>query len=414
MIKNICRSCNNEDLKEVISLGKSPLANNLVDNIEEFDENNDLYNLCLSYCEECSNCQLTEVINPDKMFKNYYYVSSTTKSFRGHFESVSLKYVDKFNLISTESLIVDIGSNDGIALIPFMKMGYNVLGIDPAENICKLAEENGVHTICSYFNDDIAEEYDSRADLVLASNVFAHSDGLQSMTKNVFKILKPGGSFVIEVQHLLRTIEDGTFDNIYHEHVNYWSLISLNNFFSNLGYNIFDVEEIDTHGGSIRVYVNEDKSPNDNVKKLLQREIDFGLNKIDTYYNFFNTINERKKNLLDVIKKLNSDGKKIIGYGAPAKATTLLNFFNIDNSMLEYVIDDNKLKQGKIIPNVNIKIISKDDGYSMKPDYVVILAWNFYREIINNNIELLNKGVTFIVPTQKIKMIDKENYNEQS
>ena len=226
--------------------------------------------------------------------------------------------------------------------------------------------------------------------------------------------MKPGWIFIIAVQHLLRTIEDGTFDNIYHEHVNYWSLISLNNFFSNLGYNIFDVEEIATHGGSIRVYVNEDKSPNDNVKKLLQREIDFGLNKIDTYYNFFNIINERKKNLLDVLQKLNSDGKKIIGYGAPAKATTLLNFFNIDNTMLEYVIDDNKLKQGKIIPNVNIKIISKEDGNSMKPDYVVILAWNFYREIIKNNMELLNNGVTFIVPTQKIKMIDKENYNERS
>ena len=414
MIKNVCRSCDNEELKEVISLGKSPLANNLVDNINDFDENNDLYDLCLSYCEECFNCQLTEVINPDKMFKNYYYVSSTTQSFRNHFESASEKYINRFNLIPFESLVVDIGSNDGIALIPFKVRGHNVLGIDPAENICKLAKENGVNTICSYFNDDIAEEYESKADLVLASNVFAHSDGLQSMTKNVFKILKPGGSFIIEVQHLLRTIEDGTFDNIYHEHVNYWSLISLNNFFSNLGYNIFDVEEIATHGGSIRVYVNEDKSPNDNVKKLLQREIDFGLNKIDTYYNFFNIINERKKNLLDVLQKLNSDGKKIIGYGAPAKATTLLNFFNIDNTMLEYVIDDNKLKQGKIIPNVNIKIISKDDGYSMKPDYIVILAWNFYREIIKNNMELLNNGVTFIVPTQKIKMIDKENYNEQS
>ena len=414
MIKSICRSCNDDNLKEVISLGKSPLANNLVDDVKDFDEKNDLYDLSLSFCEKCYNCQLTEVVNPDKMFKNYYYVSSTTKSFRSHFESASKKYIDRFNLIPFESLVVDIGSNDGIALIPFKVRGYDVLGIDPAENICKLAEENGVKTICGYFNEDIAEEYESKADLVLASNVFAHSDDLQSMTKNVFKILKTGGTFIIEVQHLLRTIEDGTFDNIYHEHVNYWSLISLKNFFSNLGYNVFDVEEIGTHGGSIRVYINKWKVQNDNVKKLVQKEIDFGLDKIDTYYKFFDLINERKRNLLDVLSKLKSDNRKVIGYGAPAKATTLLNFFNINNSMIEYVIDDNKLKQGKIIPNVNVKIISKEEGYSMKPEYVVIFAWNFYKEIINNNMELLDKGVTFIVPTQKIKMIDKENYNERS
>jgi len=393
MIKNICRSCDNEDLKEVISLGKSPLANNLVDNIEEFDENNDLYNLCLSYCEECSNCQLTEVINPDKMFKNYYYVSSTTKSFRGHFESVSLKYVDKFKLISTESLIVDIGSNDGIALIPFMKMGYNVLGIDPAENICKLAEENGVHTICSYFNDDIAEEYDSRADLVLASNVFAHSDKLKEMADCMLKLLGKNGTIIIEIQYLLNTLKDLTFDNIYHEHYNYWSLTSLVNFFNQFDAKIFRSEIINTHGGSLRIYIKKDKKVKieHSVKKMLKDEEKFGIKKFKTYQDFGKKVYKIRENVIKNLKKLKENNNLVIGYGAPAKATTALNFFGVTKE-IDFIVEDNKLKHNKFVPGVKIPIRKKSE-IKNKKNTIVVLAWNFFEDIKKNNSKLSDNFV---------------------
>lgn len=410
MIKNECRSCGNTDIETVISLGESPLANNLLDtkNLKEQS-----YPLKMNYCPICYNCQLSYSVPRERMFNKYLYVSSTTKTFRDHFSNAAILLSEQFGL-GEESFVVDIGSNDGVFLKPLKEMGVNVCGVEPAGNLSEMANKNGIPTINGYFEDDSTiGQIKHEADLVTAFNVFAHSDKLKQITENVFKVLKPSGHFIIEVQYLYDTLNDGTFDNMYHEHYNYWSVLSLNNFFLNLGLQISYIDHVDTHGGSIRVYVgNQGHLVHPSVSEFIQKERDFGMDKIETYLNFSNMINERKTNTLQILDDLKSQGKKIIGYGAPAKATTLLNAFNINDNILKYVIDDNVMKQGKVIPNLNIKIISKEEGYSKKPDCVLILAWNFYREIINNNLELLESGVEFIVPTQNVLVINKENYSE--
>lgn len=390
------RVSDSKNLKPVVSLGLSPLANNLIDSV---DETTEMYPLEMVYCPDSHNCQLSYVVPAEKMFKNYLYVSSTTKTFRDHFENVAQKYVTEFGLDS-KSLVVDIGSNDGIALKPLKELGINVVGVEPAANVAKLAVENGVNTICDFFTKDtsdfIIKQY-GNADVVTASNVFAHADGLKEIANSAFNLLKKDGKFIIEVQYLLDTIKDLTFDNIYHEHVNYWSVLSLKNFFDNLGYSIYKVEHINTHGGSIRVYVKRDDSDIDvSVNEFLQNEISFGLNDYNTYLDFANRIKITKENVNKNINELKQQGLTLVGYGAPAKATTALNYYGITSEQIDYIVEDNKLKHNKIIPGVNIPIYSKDKLNEKLPDVIIVLAWNFFEEVKKNNAELIEKGVKFI------------------
>jgi nucleoside-diphosphate-sugar epimerase/SAM-dependent methyltransferase len=404
-----CRSCGNKHLKRVISLGDSPLANNLTNSNTEVSEQ---YPLEVDYCPKCHNCQLSCVVPAGKMFDNYLYVSSTSASFRKHFEDAAVKYINYFKLTS-ESTVIDIGSNDGIALKPLNDKGINVIGVEPATNVAKIANDNGIPTLNQYFTD---KTFDKKhfADLVTASNVFAHADDLKGITKNVFNVLKENGTFIVEVQYLLDTINDLTFDNIYHEHVNYWSLTSMVNFFKNLGYVVTDVEHINTHGGSIRVYINNLNSEvKPSVAKYLQDEKDFGLLDFNTYKEFSVDVAEIKKNVNKNIEKLKASGKKIAGYGSPAKATTALNYFGVNHSHIDYIIEDNKLKDGKYIPCVNIPIKNKEYCFNNLPDIIIVMAWNFFEDIKRNNQELIEKGVTFIsikdLQNNDFKL-PKENY----
>ena len=388
--KSECRCCGNIHLEKVISLGTSPMANNLLDSKEEtFEE----FPLQMDYCSTCHNSQLSYVVPADKMFDNYLYVSSTSASFRKHFEEAAINYIDRFKLDSN-SFVVDIGSNDGVALKPLQDRGVRVMGVEPAKNVAKIAIDNGIPTINVYFDENTFED-NNIVDLITASNVFAHADDLKGMTKNVFKLLKETGTFVVEVQYLLDTIKDLTFDNIYHEHVNYWSVTSINNFFNNLGFTVVDVEHIDTHGGSIRVYIQNGGEVSENVSKFLYSEEEFGLSDFKTYREFAERIGTSKKNVLKNIKKLKDDGYKLIGYGSPAKATTALNYYGITNDDIDFIVEDNELKHGKIIPRVNIPIKPKSElvGDNIK---VIILAWNFANEIKNNNKEFINNGIEFI------------------
>jgi nucleoside-diphosphate-sugar epimerase/SAM-dependent methyltransferase/quercetin dioxygenase-like cupin family protein len=391
-----CRSCGDSKLEDVISLGLSPLANNLLDNINDTVEQ---FPLEVKYCSNCHNCQLSYVVEPEKMFDNYFYVSSTAQTFRKHFIDASLKYIKLFNLTS-ESLVVDIGSNDGVFLKPLKENGVRVLGVEPAKNISKLANENGVETINSYFDKNVVDiilSEKGKADLVTASNVFAHSDELVNITNETFRLLKDDGTFVVEVQYLYDTIKDLTFDNIYHEHVNYWSVTSINNFFKNLGFTVYDVEHIETHGGSIRVYVSKNISKiSKNVGEFLDNEIKFGITDLDMYKKFGKKVENLKNNVKNNFTKLKSKYSKISAYGSPAKATTFLNYFGIDSSFIDYTIEDNKLKHGKIIPGVNIPIKSKEFCLENLPEVIVVLAWNFFDDIVKNNQELVEKGVQFI------------------
>lgn len=400
--KTSCRSCGNIVLKDVISLGRSPLANNLLDNL---DGDVDTYPLEMKYCQKCHNAQLSVVVSPDKMFDNYLYVSSTAASFRKHFELAADKYINDFRLDSN-TLVVDIGSNDGVFLKPLSDSGIKVVGVEPAKNISELANKNGIKTINSYFNKDVVNkiinEYE-KAKIVTASNVFAHSDELVNIAENAFKLLESNGTFIIEVQYLLDTIKDLTFDNIYHEHTNYWSVTSLNNFFIRLGYYVYHVEHIDTHGGSIRVYIdkgmvkhNPSRMMNDSVYKFIKEEEEFGLTNYQTYKDFAKRVNNVKINVNNNIKKLKSKFSKIAAYGSPAKATTALNYFGVDSTIIDYTIEDNQLKNNKFIPGVNIPIRNKEYCNQNLPDVIIVLAWNFFEDIKRNNQDLVDKGVKFI------------------
>ena len=391
MNKITCRGCNSTNLKLVISLGLSPLANNLLNSLEEKDE---LYPLEMVYCPNCHNCQLSYTVPAEKMFSHYLYVSSTAKSFRDHFEQVAEKYIKEFSL-NSDSLVIDIGSNDGIALKPLKDRDIRVLGVEPAKNIAEIAISNGIPTINNYFNAESIKNILDKADLITASNVFAHADGLDEIANAAFSILKPNGRFIIEVQYLLDTIKDLTFDNIYHEHVNYWSVISLRNFFNRLGYVVSKVEHINTHGGSIRVQIGHSETEIDSsINEFISNELEFGLTEYDTYLEFAKKVEQAKTNVNANIKKYKDQGLTLVGYGSPAKATTSLNYYGVKD--IDYIIEDNTLKHNKILPGVKIPIYSKDKLNEKLPDIIIVMAWNFVEEIKKNNQDLIDKGVKFI------------------
>jgi len=386
-----CRSCNNTNLKRVVSLGYQPLANNL---LNKKDEKHELYPLEMNYCPKCHNCQLSVAVDPKKMFSKYLYTSSTSLSFRNHFIEASKNYARQLKLKPNKSYIIDIGSNDGVALKPFKEAGFKkILGIEPAKNLAKLANKNKIKTFNGFLENKNLKKIKGNADLILASNVFAHSDKLKEMAECMLKLLSKNGTIIIEVQYLLNTIQDLTFDNIYHEHYNYWSLTSLVNFFNRFNSTIYKVERINTHGGSIRIYIKKSKKIKieNSVKTLLKVEESYGLKKYKTYQDFGDKINKLKENVTKNISELKKNNKKIVGFGAPAKATTALNFFGISDQ-IDYVVEDNQLKHNKFIPGVLIPIKPKKT-LKEKNVLILVLAWNFYNDIKKNNANLSNKFV---------------------
>ena len=378
-----CRSCGNNKLKRVVSLGYQPLANNL---LKKLNEKCELYPLEVNYCELCHNCQLSVAVDPKKMFTNYLYTSSTSKVFRDHFINAAKKYCKDLKLSKKNSYIIDIGSNDGIALKPFLNMGYKkVLGIEPAKNLAKLANKNKIKTLNFFLEKQNLKRIKKNASLILASNVFAHSDKLKEMTECMMYLLAKNGTIIIEVQYLLNTLKDLTFDNIYHEHYNYWSLTSLVNFFNQFNAKIFRCEKVDTHGGSLRIYISKNNKIKieKSVKQMLSEEENFGIKKYKTYKEFGEKVYKIRENVIQNIKKLKNKKKQIIGYGAPAKATTALNFFGISNE-IDFIVEDNNLKHGKFVPGVKIPIKPKSK-IKNKNNFLLVLAWNFYKDIKKNN-----------------------------
>ena len=328
------------------------------------------------------------------MFSNYLYTSSTSKVFRSHFIDAAKKYIKELRLNKKKSYIIDIGSNDGVALKPFLDLGFKkVLGIEPAKNLAKLANKNKIKTFNGFLEKKNIKKIKKKADLILASNVFAHSDKLKEMAECMISLLNKKGVIIIEVQYLMNTLKDLTFDNIYHEHYNYWSLTSLVNFFNQFKVKIFRSEKVNTHGGSIRVYIKKDKNIKieTSVKKMLKEEEEFGIKDFKTYQKFAEKVYKIKKNVLKNIKKIKENNKILIGYGAPAKATTALNFFGISKE-IDFIVEDNKLKHNKFIPGVKIPIKCKSQ-IKNKKNVCLVLAWNFFSDIIKNNPNLSDKFV---------------------
>lgn len=397
-----CRVCRGNNLSEVISFGMSPLANAFLKK-DQIDSREYFYPLTLVFCENCRFLQLGHVVSPNLLFDEYVYVSSTSSVFVKHFENFGRKLVSKFGL-NGESLVVDIGSNDGILLRPLKEMGISVMGVEPAKHIAKLARDSGIPTTADWFNlstaGKIKKEIGS-ADIITGTNVFAHIHDLDEVLRGVNGLLKEDGVFITESPYLVDFIKKSYFDLVYHEHLSYWSIRSLSVLFARFNMEIFYVEKVPVHGGSVRVYAKKkggkhklDKS----VKSFLAKEKSLGLGKKQTYQKYELKILGNKRKVIDLLTKLKKQNKTIVGYGAPAKGNTLLNYFKIGNETLDYIVDDSKFKQGLYTPGTHIPVVSSEMLKIKQPDYVFILAWNFSESIISSLSWLRKKKVKFIVP----------------
>ena len=404
-----CRICGNKDLEVFLSLGKSPLANNFLSK-QDLKKEEPKYPLELAFCQKCKLVQLSYVVPPGLMFKNYVYVTSTTKTFQQHFTKMADDISKKF-MLNSNSLVVDIGSNDGLLLKGFQKNSVQVMGVEPAANVAEIARKNGVETINDFFGKKVVEEIlgkKGHADIITANNVFAHIDDIDGVINNVKSLLKKDGIFIIEFQYLMDTIENMTFDNIYHEHLSYYTITSLAYFFKKHEMEIFGVQRIGTHGGSLRVFVRQAEGKHqigESVNEMLEYEKDKNASSFDPYREFADKVHKVKETLTSYIKDVKAQGKSIAGYGAPAKSTTLLNFCNVGADCIDYIVEDNPLKIGLYTPGTHIPVVSSGLLDKQMPDYVLILAWNFAEEILAKTKKYAGKGVKFIVPLPEPKIV---------
>ena len=410
--KNItCRVCQSRRLIRVFGFGSTPPANEfLKDRSKQSLRGEKWFPLNVVMCRDCSLLQLEDVVDPKLLFKNYVYVSSTSKNFVAHFQSLARDIYRQLGL-KKGSLVIDVGSNDGILLKPFTKLGMRVLGIEPAENIARAANKAGIKTIAKFFSPGLASQIKKTygtADLITATNVFAHVDDLDALLTGVKILLKDNGVFMIEVPYLVNFLKQNLFDTVYHEHLSYFGVRPLKTLFDQRGMKIFDVKKVASHGGSIRVLIKNkgaDRKILPSVSRFVRMERQLGLNLLSPYRQFAKRVETNKKRLNQLLAKLKKSGKKIVGYGAPAKGNTLLNYFGIDDKTLDYIVDDSPYKQGLFTPGTHIPVVAARVLYDDMPDYVLILAWNFAKPIMKAHGRYKQKGGRFIIPVPEPRIV---------
>ena len=403
-----CRICEKKLEKTFVNLGYAPLSNSyLKKNMIKNERENPLHVLI---CTKCLLVQLEEFESPKNIFSDYAYFSSYSKTWLNHAEKYAKKMKKRLNLDSN-NLVMEIASNDGYLLQYFKKYKIPVLGIEPAKNIAKIAKKKEIPTITKFFSTKLAKELkksEKQPDLLLGNNVLAHVPKLNDFVEGLKILLKPQGVITLEVPHILKLIEKNQFDTIYHEHFSYFSLITLKKLFSMHKLVIFDVEELKTHGGSLRIFVKHKEDifhkEKRSVKKIIEKEKKFGLTKISTYTNFYVNVNRSKEKLIQFLHKAKKDNKTVIGYGAPAKGNTLLNFCKINSELIKYTVDINPNKQGMFLPGSHILIKNPNEIFKTKPDYVLILPWNLKKEIITQMKDIRKWGGKFVIPIPEVKI----------
>lgn len=394
--------CKGKNLKSVISLSATPPANAFLKKTD-LRKKEHFFPLEVNFCLDCNQLQLTHVVSPDLLFRNYVYVSSTSPVFIAHFEEYARDLIKRFEL-DKKSMVIDIGSNDGILLKPLKKALVKVLGVDPAVAIAKKATLSGIKTLPNFLNIKLAKDIVKKfghAKVVTANNAFAHIHNLDEIIESVKILTGENGVFVIEFPYLVDFIEKNLFDTIYHEHLSYLSIRPLSAIFKRLGMEIFDVKKVNSHGGSLRVYVKKLGAKykiQKSVADYINNEKRLGLNKTGIYLRFAKKIEKNKKKLMHILKKLKSKNKTIVGYGAPAKGNTLLNYFKIEPKILDYIVDDSKYKQGLYTPGTHILVVPSDKIDETNPDYILILAWNFADSIMERLKDYKRRGGSFIIP----------------
>ncbi|MFK4258551.1 class I SAM-dependent methyltransferase [Agrobacterium tumefaciens] len=406
----LCRLCSSPLVHTFVDLGMSPpcesfVAADAANDVEPF------YPLHAFVCDECFLVQLQEYVAPENIFTEYAYFSSFSDSWVAHAKRYCDMVIERFAL-GESSFVVELASNDGYLLQHFLTSNIPMLGIEPAVNVAKVAIGKGIPTLTEFFNEALATDMAARgkkADLIIGNNVLAQVPDINDFVAGMKALLKPDGVITLEFPHIEKLIEENQFDTIYHEHFSYFSLLTIEKMARRHGLKVFDVEEIPTHGGSLRVFFSHEDGnfPREaRVDSLLARELNAGLDKIETYTAFSEAVRQTKRNLLSFLIRLKEMRKSICAYGAPGKGNTLLNYCGIGTDFIDFAVDRNPYKHGRLTPGMHIPIRPVSEIQRIKPDYVLILPWNLKTEIVAQMNDIRNWGGKFIVPIPDISIID--------
>lgn len=403
-----CRSCGSTDAAHILDLGQQPLANNLLTQAD-LAKREPKFPLRLAVCKSCWMLQITDLVPPVELFSEYLYFSSFSDLMLRHSREACDGYMKEFGL-NSQSLVVEVASNDGYLLQNFVKAKVPCLGIEPAANIAKVAREKGIETLVEFFGKKIAADLAAKnrqADLILGNNVFAHAPDTNDFVAGLKTLLKPKGRIALEFPYGADFIEHTEFDTIYHEHVFYFTLTALKPLFERHGLTIFRVQRLNIHGGSLRLFAGHtgahavEKSATD----LLAEETRKGVNAIAYYEGFGNQVRAIKDDLVALLAKLKKEGRSIAAYGASAKGSTLLNYYGVGADTLDFVADRSTYKQGRLTPGTHIPIVPPEELLKRKPDYTLLLTWNFADEILAQQKAYRDAGGKFIVPIPKVKVV---------
>ena len=402
-----CRVCANTDLNMFLSLGQMPLANGFL-NSNQINSSEPAYPLDVYFCSSCSLVQVIDIVPPEVMFSDYPYVTGTSQTMKNNLAELCDRASACIS-VEKDDLVIDIGSNDGTLLSFFKTSGYRTLGVEPASNIAALASENGIETMQAFFTNETCSKIlksHGKAKIVTGTNVFAHVDDINGFINCTKRLLHPDGLLIIEVPYLPDMLDKVEFDTIYHEHLSYFSLSALNTLFTNHGMSIVNVDRLTVHGGSIRVYISaigEQRCPY--LEELLDQETTAGILYISIYEKFAANVKDLKSKLRIMLNDLKQAGKRITGYGAPAKGNILLNYCDIDNTVLDCIFDNTPFKQDLFTPGTHIPVVSDATFQQSNPDYCLLLAWNYEQEIVEKERKYLLNGGNFIIPIPYPKLI---------
>lgn len=405
--RNDCRGCRSTDVIKFLDLGLMPKAGSFL--TEEQVSTEPKYQLDVYVCRRCSLVQILDIIPQEVLFTNYQYLSSITRTLREHFSEYAKEIHKRF--LGKDSLVVEIGSNDGVLLQPFNALGISAIGVEPATNVAEIAKKKGLSVINKFFNREVAMEIRSnygRAKVICANNVFAHIDDLDEVLLGLRDLLEDNGVFVFEVHYLLDLLEKYQYDTIYHEHLCYYSLTALSHLLERFGMVIFDVKRISTHSGSIRVYAktkfNNSYPVHEIVRRMIEeeKEVVYDLNK---YFIFAESLKQKRWQLCELLWAIKKVGKKIVGYGAAGRGTILINYCNIGKDLLDYVVDESPTRRGFLMPGKHIPIVGPERIKVDMPDYILLLAWSYENEVVSKEKAFVNKGGKFIIPLPDVRLL---------
>ena len=406
-VQAACRFCGAKLQHTLVDLGMSPLCESYV-SPENANRMEPFYPLRVLVCDNCFLAQLEQYVSAEEIFSEYAYFSSYSDSWLEHVKRYTDMIVNRLNLTRL-STVMELASNDGYLLQYFVQKGIKAMGVEPAANVAAAAVKKGVPTVIRFFGRDTATELAAQygqVDLLIGNNVLAQVPDLNDFVGAMTRVLKPRGVITIEFPHLMRLMNENQFDTIYHEHFSYFSLITAENVFAHHGLVLFDVEELPTHGESLRIYArhgaDNTKPVGTRVVEMRERENEAGLDHIETYGHFGEQVKETKRKLLEFLIRAKREGKTIVGYGAPGKGNTLLNYCGIRGDFIDYTVDRNTYKQGKLLPGTHIPILHPDIINQTRPDYVLILPWNFKDEIMAQLSGIREWGGKFVVPIPEV------------